>query len=125
VRFTFPSLKNDHMHQGQVTLVTADNSELCLVKITELYIQWSGYGWGQEGGDPYVPACQDQERGSRHNIDGRTAANSSKTRKELKKLLEDKGEKSQEVKDKSFKMMGVTGTLEAGTSAEEVALHGR
>jgi hypothetical protein len=52
VRFTFPSLKNDQMHQGQVTLVTADNSELCPVQITELYFQWFGYGWGQEGGDP-------------------------------------------------------------------------
>jgi hypothetical protein len=35
------------------------------------------------------------------------------------------GEESRGVTDKSFKMMGVTGTLESGSSAEVVALHGR
>jgi hypothetical protein len=39
------------MHQGQVTIVTANDSELCPVKITELYFQRFGYCWGQEGGD--------------------------------------------------------------------------
>jgi hypothetical protein len=42
----------------------------------------------------------------------------------LKKLLEDMGEESRGVTDKSFKMMGVRGTLESGSSAEEVAQRG-
>jgi hypothetical protein len=113
------------MHQGQVTLVTANESELCPVKITELYFQRFGYRWGQEGGDDrYLHARIRKEAGS-HRIDGRTAASSSKAREELQRLLSDMGEESRGVTDKSFKMMGVTGTLESGSSAEEVALHGR
>ncbi len=58
-------------------------------------------------------------------MDGRVAASIGKAREELKKLLEDMGVNSSGVTDKSFKMLGMTNTLEAGTPAEEVALHGR
>ena len=125
VEFTFPSSKNDQMHRGQVTLVTANDTELCPVKITELYFQRFGLRWGEAGGDNRFLHARIRKEAGRHNIDGRTAASSSKAREELKKLLGDMGEESQGVTDKRLKMMGVTGTLEAGTSAEEVALHGR
>jgi hypothetical protein len=57
VEFTFPSSKNDQMHQGQVTLVTANNLELCPVKIMELYFHRFGYRWGRkaETRDIYMP----------------------------------------------------------------------
>jgi hypothetical protein len=66
-----------------------------------------------------------RKSGSSHNIDSHMAASISKAREELKQLLTDMGEESKGVTDKSFKMLGVTGTLEADTSAEEVVLHGR
>jgi hypothetical protein len=110
---------------GQVTVVTANGTELCPVKITELYFSRFGYRWGQEGGDERFLHARIWKTGGRHVIDGQTAASLSKAREELKRLLRDMGEESRGVTDKSFKMLGVTGTLEAGTSAEEVALHGR
>jgi hypothetical protein len=131
VEFIFPSSKNDQLHEGQVTVVTANSTELCPVKITELYFsrfgyRWDfGYRWGQEGGDERFLHARIRKTGGRHVIDGQTAASLSKAREELKRLLRDMGEESRGVTDESFKMLGVTGTLEAGTSAEEVALHGR
>jgi hypothetical protein len=52
-------------------------------------------------------------------------ASMSKARDELKRLQKDMGEESRGVADRSFKLLEVTGMLKAGTSAEEMALHGR
>ncbi len=107
-----------------MTLVTANDSELCPVKIMELYFHRFGDRWGQEGGDERYLHARIRKEAGRHRIDGWTAASSSKAREELKRLLGDMGEESRGVTDKSFKMMGVTGTLESGSSAEEVARRG-
>jgi hypothetical protein len=125
VEFTFASSKNDQMHQGQTTVVTANGTSLCPVRLTELYFRRFGLRWGKEGADERYLHARIRKIGGTHVMDGRVAASTGKAREELKKLLEEMGVNSEGVTDKSFKMLGVTNTLEAGAPAEEVALHGR
>ncbi len=125
VEIIFPSSKNDQMHEGQKTVMAANRSTFCPVKLSVLYYKRFNFKMGMENGDNSFLHARIRKRGGTHIADGRVAASSSRAREELQHLLKDMGEDGQGVTDKSFKMLGVTRTLEAGTTAEEVTIHGR
>jgi hypothetical protein len=57
--------------------------------------------------------------------DGRRAVSYSVGIKDLKKMLAGIGVNESKLTEKSFKMLGVTRTLEAGMALEDVVHHGR
>jgi len=63
--------------------------------------------------------------GCRYYADKEHLASESLPREELQELLRDMGVQWAGVTDKSFKMLGMTETLQAGVSVQKVALHSR
>jgi hypothetical protein len=122
---TFPSSKNDQLHQGQVTALAANGTELCPVRMTALYFGRFGLRFGQESGDQTYLHFRIRKENGTWKADGRVPASVPKAREELQKVLSDMGMNKIGVTDKSFKMLGVTSMLERGAQSEEVALHGR
>ncbi len=125
MEITFPSSKNDQMHQGQVTALAANGTELCPVRMTALYFGRFGLQLGPENGDSTYLHFRIRKMQGQWQADGRVPASSSKARKELHDLLRDMDMDIAGVTDKSFKMLGVTSMIENGVQSEEVALHGR
>ena len=56
--------------------------------------------------------------------DGKFQASMSVAREELQAIMAAIGRDGSTVTDKSFKMLGVTRTLEGGAKVEDVSLHG-
>jgi hypothetical protein len=125
IEITFPSSKNDQMHQGQVTALAANGTELCPVRMTVLYFGRFGLQFGPENGDSTYLHFRIRKMQGQWQADGRVPASSSKAREELHDLLRDMDMDIAGVTDKSFKMLGVTSMIENGVQSEEVALHGR
>jgi hypothetical protein len=125
VEIIFPSSKNDQMHEGQKTVMAANGSTFCLVKLSELYYKRFNFKMGMESWDTSFLHARIRKKGGAHVADGRVVASSSRAREELQHLLRDMGEDGQGITDKSFKKLGVMGTLEAGTMAEDIAIHCR
>jgi hypothetical protein len=118
---TFPSSKNDQLHRGQVTVLAANGTELCPVRMTVLY-----FGrFGQESGDHTYLHFRIRKESSTWIADGRVPASVSKAREELQAVLSDMGMNKIGVTDKSFKMLWVTSMLEKGAQSTEVLLHVR
>jgi hypothetical protein len=124
MEITFPSSKNDQMHQGQVTALAANGTELCPVRLTALYFGRFGLQFGSEKGDSTYLHFRIRKTQGQWQADGRVPASSSKAREELHGLLRDMDMDTAGVTDKSFKMLGVTSMIENGAQSEEVALHG-
>jgi hypothetical protein len=111
---TFPSSKNDQLHQGQVTVLAANGMELCPVRMTALYFGRFGLRFGQESGDLTYLHFKIRKENGTWTADGRVPASVSKAREELQTVLSDMSMKKIGVTDKSFKMLGVTSMLEKG-----------
>jgi hypothetical protein len=125
MEITFPSAKNDQMHQEQVTALAVNGMEMCPVRLTALYFGRFGLKFGQENEDrTYLHFRIRKERGQWAR-DVRWPASASKTREELQRLLGSMDIDKKGVTDKSFKMLGVTSMLEKGAQSSEVALYGR
>ncbi len=121
----FLSSKNDQMHEGQKTMMAGNETDFCPAKFSDMYFRRFGFKMGAESGDTSFLHPRIRKRGGAHVADGRVVASGTRAREELQHLLRDMEVDGQGVTDKSFKMLGVTKTLEAGAAAEEVALHGR
>ncbi len=119
---TFPSSKNDQLHQGQVTALAANGTELCPVRMTVLYFGRFGLRSGQESGDHTYLHFRIRKESGTWIADGRVPASVSNARAELQAMLNDMGMNKVGVTDKSFKMLGVTSMLEKAAQSEEVAL---
>ena len=121
----FPTAKNDQMHRGQVTVVKGNGSEFCPVKLAELYFHQLQLRMGEENQDKRYVYCRIRKVAGRWTAATGQAASASKARESLQVLLKKAGCETKGVTAKSFKMLGVTKMMEAGMTAEEVAIHGR
>ena len=122
---TFPKAKNDQLHEGRTTMLAANQGDTCPVRLVKLYYKRFGLKFGEAASDTSYLHCRIRKHGGRHYADKKHQASMSLAAEELKGILAEMGEESGGVSDKSFKMLGVTRTLEAGASAEQVSLHGR
>ena len=125
IEVTFPKSKNDQLHKGQVTHLKSNETAFCPVKVTKLYFKRMGFEWGDEGDDRRFVHCRFQKSGGWFKPAQAGPASMSKAREELTKLLRSMGVDPTGITEKSFKMLGVTATLEAGATSEEVAMQGR
>ncbi len=121
----FPKSKADQYHRGNVTVLAANESGMCPVKIVRIYFRRFGLRFGQEQGDQTPLHFRIRRVGGLCYADKKYLASESLAREELQALLRDMGVETEKVTDKSFKMLGVTETLQAGVPVQEVALHGR
>ena len=125
LQITFPQAKNDQMHQGQVTVLSENDTQLCPVKLAKEYSRQLGMKLGAAAADGKHLCCRIRKNAARWSAEAGLPVSLSKARDELKKLLQASGLGDKGITDKSFKMLGVTSMMAAGISAEEVALHGR
>ena len=125
LQITFPSAKNDQLHNGQITILQANGSNMCPVRLAVIYCQQLGLVMGREGKDERFLSCRIRKSAGVWTADPGAPVSLSKSREELKELLgkTDNGKKG--ITDKSFKMLGVTSMYKAGATPEEVGLHGR
>ncbi len=122
---TFPSSKNDQYHNGQSTLLKENGTDFCPVRLIKLYYKRFGWQFGAASRDEAYLFCMMRKSGGLRYGDGKHVASASKAREELQQLMKEMGGDGAGVTDKSFKMLGVTKSLEAGLTVEEAALHGR
>jgi len=125
VCITFPKSKNDQFHKGSSTVLAENGQVLCPVRLLRVYFKRFGLQFGAESGDRTPLHFRIRKVGCIYYADKGHLASESLAREELQALLRDMGVKAAGVTDKSFKMLGVTETLQAGVSVQEVALHGR
>ena len=121
---TFPKAKNDQLHQGKCTLLKANDGPVCPVRAMKLMFKRFEYKFGKEGGDESYLHCRIRRSGGRRVADGKFQASMSLAREELQAIMAAIGRDGSTVTDKSFKMLGVTRTLEGGAKVEDVSLHG-
>ena len=122
---TFPTAKNDQMHNGQTTILKANGTDMCPVRITHKFCQIVGLKIGSDHKDSRHLHCRIRKQAGGWAAVAGGPASASKAREELAKLLRSSGMCDKGITDKSFKMLGVTRMMEAGASADETALHGR
>ena len=118
----FPTAKNDQLHNGNVSTLIANNSYFCPVKITAMYFQRFGLKFST--GDKYVNFRIKKTNGQvvakpYEKLSYSTAIASTR------KLLRKHGFNADKISEKSPKMEGVSQTLNAGASLEEVMWLGR
>ena len=117
--------QHDQMHKGQTTILKANDTDMCPVRITHKFCQLVGLKIGAEHKDSRHLHCRIRKQAGGWAAAAGSPASASKAREELAKLLRSSGMSDKGITDKSFKMLGVTRMMEAGASAEETALHGR
>jgi hypothetical protein len=122
---TFPKSKNDQFHRGQSTVLKANGSDMCPVRLLRLYFHRFGLKFGEPHGDVTYLHCMFRKSGGRHHPDRKPVGGASLARENLHDLLRRMGQDPSRITDKSIKMLGVTKTIEAGASTREVAHQGR
>ena len=125
ITVTFPSAKNDQYHEGQSSCLVSSDKAVDPVKIVRKYFHMCGFKFGSEAGDSSLLNCVIRRKKTGWIADGRKAVSYSVSTKNVRDMLAGVLEKESKCTDKSFKMLGVTRTLEAGTALEEVMHHGR
>jgi len=120
---TFPKTKTDQLHNGSIRVLRRREGNLCAVKVLKAYMRMAGMKWGKEHQDRRHLHSRIRKTDQGWKAD-KEAASMSTAREELQKILVMMGLDKKAATDKSFKMLGVTSMLNAGISAEEVALHG-
>ena len=107
------------------TLLKANDSVICPVRLTTEYYKQLGLRMGYAAGDERHLCCRIRKSKGVWKAATGAPASLSKAREELKALLQQTGLGDKGITDKSFKMLGVTNMMAAGATAEEVALRGR
>ena len=90
-----------------------NGTELCPVAMTHRYFRLLGLRLGEQNGDRRHLFCRIRKAGGSWAACSGQPASASKARENLKQLLDKSGIPSKGVSDKSFKMLGVTGMMEA------------
>jgi hypothetical protein len=120
IRVTFNSAKNDQLHQGNCSFIV---NELA-VKVVRYAFQQFGFRMGDRGDDRFVNCVLRKTKGG-WQVDGSRRLSYSTATEKLRELMRETGMDDTGVTDKSFKSLGVTGTLEAGADTEDVMYQGR
>jgi hypothetical protein len=124
VQILFTSAKNDKYRNGQVTILPANNTTLCPVRLTKIYFNAMGLRPGIDGQDTKHLHCRLPKLAGRWMAAEGGPASISKGREELKELLREAGRQGRGITDKSFKMLGITRMMEAGGMPSQAAQHG-
>ena len=123
IEVTFPQAKNDQYHAGNTTFLVASSSEFCPVQITRIYFK--RFGLKMDGKDDSYVNFQLRKKEGHIYADARCSLGYTTAVENLRKLLRVNGFEDKGISEKSAKIAGVTETMEAGASAEEVMWLGR
>jgi hypothetical protein len=125
IKVSFRSAKNDQMHNGTETFLVS-NSGLDPTQIVRKYFQLCNFKFGMANGDTsFVNSVIVKRRDGTWRADGKKHVSYSQSTGKLRDLLTSMGYEASKVTDKSFKMLGVTRTLETDVTLDEVMNHGR
>jgi hypothetical protein len=124
IEIYFPSAKNDQHHQGNSTMLRANGSVLCPVRVLKMYLWRLGIQIGEPTQGNFYLHGRIRKVAGRWIPDPAVASMALAT-EGLREILGEMDMVGRGITDKSFKMLGVTATLEAGASTKDVALHGR
>ena len=125
IQITFRSAKNDQYHNGQSTFVVENDSEINPVHIIRTYFSLCGFKFGQANGDRSLVNCVMRRKKGAWLADGRRGISYSTATRDIRNMLSSVGIFVDKASDKSFKMLGVTMTLESETALENVRDQGR
>jgi hypothetical protein len=125
IQITFRSAKNDQFHNGQSTYIVENDSIVNPVAIVRTYFRLCGFKFGVKNGDLSFVNCVMRRSKTGWHADGRKSISYSTGTRNIRSMLMAVGISADKASDKSFKMLGVTRTLEAGTSLEVVRCQGR
>ena len=92
---------------------------------TKLFFQRAGFLFANDGSDHSKVNCKIRKNGGSWVFQPTQVLGRTTAIEQLRKLLAKYGFPFMSVTDKSAKMEGVTQSLDAGVSLEEVQLHGR
>ena len=123
IEITFPSAKNDQLHEGKSTFLVANNSAFCPVNITKIYFKRMNMRMDQQD-ESYINCRLGNKNGLMFPIKN-TQISYSTAVKHTRDLLQENGFDSIGISEKSAKMEGVTQTLNSGATLEEVMWLGR
>jgi hypothetical protein len=120
IKVTFNSAKNDQMHQGNSSYIV--NEQAC--RVVRYAFQQFGFQMGNSKDDRFVN-CVLRKTKTGWQVDGTRRLSYSTATEKLRELMRETGMDDKGVTDKSFKSLGVTGTLEAGAELEDLMYQGR
>jgi hypothetical protein len=125
ILITFPSAKNDQMHEGRTSCLVATGTPYCPVRLATLYFRRFGLTFGSAAGDAsFVNFQVRRAAGTTLPIKHKTLSYTTAT-EDLRAALRSIGVDPAGISDKSVKMSGVTAAFAAGASTEEVMHLGR
>jgi hypothetical protein len=125
IQITFRSAKNDQFHDGKITYLVENESLVNPVRIVRAYFKICGFRFGKESGDSSLLNCVIRRKKTGWTADGRHGIGYSTATKNTREMLAAVGIFSDKATDKSFKMLGVTKTMDQGTALEDVMQQGR
>ena len=125
IMLTFPSAKNDQLHQGRQSCLAASDSPYCPVRVTTLFFRRFGLRFGPAAADgSFVNFQLRRHQAVLIPIFHRSLSATAATA-DLRRLLGRVGVSTPSLTDKSVKMAGVTAAFESGATAEDVMHVGR
>ena len=120
----FPSAKNDQFHQGKTTFLMPNNTVFCPVQLTKLYFIRFGLNMGEKTDLSFVNFRL--KKCGKNSIPVLSESVSYNTAvKCTRSLLTKNGFNAKDISEKSAKMEGVTQSLKAGATVEELMWLGR
>ena len=124
IQINFRSAKNDQFHNGRMTCLVSNGTEVDPVYIVRTYFRWCGFKFRLKNGDNSLLNCVMRRTKTGWIADGRRGVSYSTATKNVRTMVTSVGEIPEGITDKSFKMKGVTRMLHAGVSTEDVAQQG-
>jgi hypothetical protein len=122
---TFPSAKNDQLHEGRTSVLAANGSLYCPARLAIAYFRCFGLRFGHAANDTsFVNFQLRRAAGSLRPIPHRSLSYTGAT-EDLRETLAAVGVDPTGTSDKSIKMAGVTAAYQAGATSEEVMHLGR
>jgi hypothetical protein len=122
---TFPSAKNDQLHEGRTSVLAANGSLYCPARLATAYFRCFGLHFGHAASDTsFVNFQLRRAAGSLWPIPHRSLSYSGAT-EDLRETLAAVGVDSTRTSDKYIKMAGVTAAYQARATSEEVMHLGR
>jgi len=125
IEITFPSAKNDQYHNGRTTVVVANDTAVNPVEIIRNYFKLCGFKFGRANGDKSYLNCVMRRSKAGWFADGRRSISYATSTKNVQDMVSSVGLDATGLTDKSFKMLGVTRTVNKGAALDDVAQHGR
>lgn len=122
---TFPSAKNDQLHQGRTLVLVASGSPYCPVRLAKLFFARFGLTFGPDSTDnTFLNFQLRRESGRLLPIRHKCLSYTGST-EALRAVFSAAGIHRKGLTDKCIKMTGVTTAYEGGASSEEVMHLGR